>query len=227
MRVFLDNPWFSSLPGAEADALLNAATSLRLARGKFLFRQGDRFNASRDAFWGIASGMIKFCVNHQNGSEAILTIFEPGIWFGETALLCRGPRPATAVALTDCELLAVSAARFDTLMEGGAFARAIAALEAKRLELTFGSLADIALQSTRERIARRLVRLAHGDVAQSNAGRRVVDICQDSIAMMLGISRTTLNKELRGLAKIGAIELRYGRIEIKDPALLIAVAEGS
>jgi CRP-like cAMP-binding protein len=88
------------------------------------------------------------------------------------------------------------------------------------LRLAYGLLADSALQSTRERVRRRLVLLAHGDVTQSRSGRSSVTTSQDNLAMMLGISRPTLNKELQALAKLGAITLRYGRIEIRDMQLL-------
>ncbi|WP_272931280.1 hypothetical protein [Burkholderia aenigmatica] len=37
--------------------------------------------------------------------------------------------------------------------------------------------------------------------------------------------KPSLNKELQALAKMGAIELRYGHIAIKDIELLIATSE--
>ena len=42
-----------------------------------------------------------------------------------------------------------------------------------------------------------------------------------SLAMMLGVSRPTLNKELQALPKLGAISLHYGYVEISDMRLLI------
>ncbi|HIH2751668.1 TPA: Crp/Fnr family transcriptional regulator [Burkholderia lata] len=225
MQVFFDNPWFASLPRADADALLTAARPSRLAQGEILFRQGEPFNDARDGFFGIAKGAIKFFIVHADGSEAILTIFEPGIWFGEPMLLDRQVRTGTAVALEDTELLVVSALHFDALMLRNAFARAIAVMEARRLVDAFGILADVALRSARTRVARRLVLLARGDLTHAASRRRTIETSQDNIAMMLGMSRTTLNKELQALAKMGAIELRYGHIAIKDIELLIATSE--
>ena len=40
--------------------------------------------------------------------------------------------------------------------------------------------------------------------------------------MMLGLSRPTLNKELRSLESAGAIALHYGRIDIVNLPLLLA-----
>jgi hypothetical protein len=43
----------------------------------------------------------------------------------------------------------------------------------------------------------------------------------DNLALMLGVSRPTLNKELQALAKMGVISLHYGHVEIKNMGLLI------
>ena len=225
MQVFFDNPWFASLPRADADAVLAAARPVRLAQGEILFRQGDAFDEARDGFVGVVKGAIKFCVIHPDGSEAILTIIEPGNWFGEAMLLDPHVRTTTTVAVEDTELLVVSAEDFRSMMQRNAFAQAMAAMEARRLISVFGILADVALRSTRTRVARRLVLLARGDLTQAVNERRTIDTSQDNIAMMLGVSRTTLNKELQALAKMGAIELRYGRIEVKDIELLVATAD--
>jgi CRP/FNR family transcriptional regulator, cyclic AMP receptor protein len=226
MQVFFDNPWFGSLPKEVADALLGSARVLRLAQGEVLFRQGDPFNESRDGFFGVAKGAIKFFVIHPDGNEAILTIIEPGNWFGEVMLLDRHPRTTTTVAMEDTELVVVSAENFNAMMQNVVFAQAVATMEARRLLAVFGLLADIALRSTRTRVARRLVILARGDLSASSSERPVIGTSQDNIAMMLGVSRTTLNKELQALAKIGAIELRYGKIEVKDLNLLVETSNG-
>ncbi|MDF7007958.1 helix-turn-helix domain-containing protein, partial [Escherichia coli] len=78
---------------------------------------------------------------------------------------------------------------------------------------------------TRARVARRIASLAHGDVSQSAEGRASISTSQDALAMMLGISRQTLSKELQALVQLGAIRLRSGHIEIQDMALLRDASE--
>ncbi|WP_218511519.1 Crp/Fnr family transcriptional regulator [Variovorax sp. dw_308] len=220
MNVFDENPWFKALPEEEAEALLAAASARHLAAGEFLFRQGDTAMAPTGAFFGVASGLIKLSILHPDGNEAILTIIEPGNWIGEVAVLEGAPRAHTAIAVGDTDVLAVSADKFGQLMQRPVFSHAIAVQVATRLRLAYGLMGDSALQSTLERIVRRLVLLAHGDVTDSIEERSVITASQDTLAMMLGISRPTLNKELQVLVKRGAIALRYGRIEILDMQLL-------
>jgi CRP/FNR family cyclic AMP-dependent transcriptional regulator len=224
MQMFFDNPWFATLPPALGRAMLEAGRTVRLAQGELLYLQGEPTASVRDGIWGVASGAMRLSVMHENGNEAILTIVEPGNWFGETALLEDLPRAATATAHEDSELLAVSAERFVALMRDADFAFAIARLEAQRLRAALGLLADMALHGTRARVARRLLMLAHGDLTNAGSARRIIVASQDHIAMMLGVGRTTLNTELRALARSGAITLRYGQIEVLDLELLGAAA---
>jgi CRP-like cAMP-binding protein len=73
-----------------------------------------------------------------------------------------------------------------------------------------------ALLGTRERIVRLLAVLAYGGLTQSNTERKKVSTSQDTLAMMLGITRQTLNKELRTLTELGLITSRYGEIELNE-----------
>lgn len=225
MNAFAANPWFQSLPGHVAEALLDATVPVPIGAGAFLFRQGDPMDAGSHAFFGVARGALKLSIFNADGDEAILTLVEPGNWFGGVSTLDQQPRGHCAIALEDAEVLAVSVERFEALMRDAAFAGAIARLVATRLRLAYGSLASAALQGTRARVARRIASLAHGDVSLSAQGRASISTSQDALAMMLGISRQTLSKELQALVKLGAIRLRYGHIEIQDMTLLLDVSE--
>ena len=72
-------------------------------------------------------------------------------------------------------------------------------------------------------VARRLLLLARGDATAARNGRAVVTVSQESFAMMLGITRQTLSKELKALAAQGALALGYGRIEVVSLPLLEAL----
>ncbi|MYN03587.1 cyclic nucleotide-binding domain-containing protein [Pseudoduganella sp. DS3] len=224
MHVFQNNPWFAGLPAAQAQALLALTRPVRLAAGEPLYVQGSFSGTADDGFWGVLRGSLRLSVMHENGNEAILAMAEPGNWFGETGLLEGSGRTATATAQEETELLVVSAERFALLMQDVVFANAIARLEAQRLRAALGMIADMALHGTRARLARRLLMMARGDLTLAPSARSVITASQDHIAMMLGLGRTTLNKELRALARAGAITLRYGQIEVRDLQALRAAA---
>jgi CRP-like cAMP-binding protein len=97
-------------------------------------------------------------------------------------------------------------------------------LLARRVRLLYGLVEDAMLRSMRTRVARRLLALAHGDATLSSDTRLEVPVSQEALAMMLGITRQTLSKELKTLARDGVLRLAYGRIEISSPQALKAIA---
>jgi CRP/FNR family cyclic AMP-dependent transcriptional regulator len=208
------NPWFAALPLADRRALVAASERLRLAPGEMLFRQGDPLAAGGGAFYGVVSGGIKASSLREDGKEAILVVLEAGNWFGEISLIDHQPRTHDATAAGEAEVLALPRAAFDRLMKRPAFAMAVCRMLAARVRSLYGMVEDATLRSTRARVARRLLLLARGDATQARDARPVVPVSQEALAMMLGVSRQTLSKELQGLVQGGAVTLGYGRIEI-------------
>lgn len=220
LQAFHANPWFAALPLADRRALVAACERQRLAPGEMLFRQGDAVPAGAGAFYGLVSGGIKASSLREDGKEAILVVLEAGNWFGEISLIDRQPRTHDATAVVETELLALPRPAFDRLMKRPAFALGVCRMLAARVRSLYGMVEDATLRSTRARVARRLLLLARGDATQAREPRPVVPVSQEALAMMLGVSRQTLSKELQGLARAGAIELGYGKIAIASAAKL-------
>lgn len=217
------NPWFGALRLADRQALLHAAELLRLRPGEMLFRQGD----APGGFYGLLSGKLKISSLREDGREAIFVVLEAGNWMGEISLMDGQPRTHDATALGAVEVLVVPQPAFAALMEQAPFARAVAAMLASRVRSLYGMVEDAALRSTRARIARRLLLLARGDVTMADHARPVVPVSQEALAMMLGMTRQTLSKELKVLVAEGAVVLRYRRIEISSAARLKALSDPS
>ncbi|MGJ7541284.1 Crp/Fnr family transcriptional regulator [Variovorax sp. LT1R16] len=215
------NPWFAALPRAQRDGLLSVAEVHRLARGAMLYRQGDGLSGG---FYGLASGFIKVSTLRQDGREAILAMLEPGNWFGEISLIDGSLRSHDATALADAEVLVVPHAAFARQMRELAFAQAMALLLANRVRGLYSLMEDATLRDLRSRVARRLLALARGDATQSSQMRRQIALPQEAIAMMLGVTRQTLSKELHALAGQGVLTVGYGRIEIESFEALQAAA---
>jgi CRP/FNR family cyclic AMP-dependent transcriptional regulator len=208
------NPWFAGLPLADRRAVIAASERHRLAPGEMLFRQGDEVAPGSGAFYGVVSGGIKASSLREDGKEAILVVLESGNWFGELSLIDRQPRTHDATAIGEVEVLALPRAAFDRLMLRPAFALGVCRMLAGRVRSLYGMVEDATLRSTRARVARRLLLLARGDATQARDSRAVVPVSQEALAMMLGVSRQTLSKELQGLVRAGAVSLGYGKIAI-------------
>lgn len=213
-RAMEANPWFAAMPRTQREALLGASELVHVQRHAMVFRQGDSFQTAGGGFYGLAAGTIKISTLRQDGREAILAMLEPGNWFGEITLIDGSPRTHDATALSALDLLVVPPEAFALQMREVVFANAIAALLAARVRGLYSMMEDATLRGLRARVARRLLGLARGDATQSAELRRSVSLPQEALAMMLGITRQTLSKELNVLAGEGIVGLGYGRIEL-------------
>ncbi len=193
------NPWFTSIPRAQREALVGAAELLHVRRGAMVFRQGDTISTAGGGFYGLVAGSIKISSLRQDG---------------EITLIDGSPRTHDATALEALDLLVVPPEAFVQLMRDGVFANAIAAMLAARVRMLYGLAEDATLRSLRARVAHRLLVLARGDATQSPHTRSNVALPQEALAMMLGVTRQTLSKELNALAAEGLVSLGYGRIEL-------------
>ena len=110
-------------------------------------------------------------------------------------------------------------------MQNQTFFRAIAELQLIHMNWLYRMVEDATLHSTRARIARRLLLLAAGDVTMLSQSRPEVSVSHDTLAMMLGIARQTISLELKAMAGMGAIALRYGRIEIRSEDILTSLQD--
>ncbi|GKS95335.1 Crp/Fnr family transcriptional regulator [Acidovorax sp. SUPP2825] len=213
-RTLEGNPWFAALPAAQRNGLLGTAELVHLQRGAMPFRQGDPVGAAGSGFYGLLAGTLKISTLRDDGREAILVLLEPGNWFGEITLIDGSPRTHDATALTGVDLLVVPPAAFAAQMADPVFANAMATLLASRVRGLYSMMEDATLRGLRVRVVHRLLALARGDATQSATLRPSVAVPQEALAMMLGVTRQTLSKELNALAQEGLIGLRYRRIEL-------------
>ena len=81
--------------------LAKVVDSIRLQAGEMLFQAGE----PGESLFIVRSGSIELSIKDTAGQKIVLTVADEGQLFGELSLLDSGPRTATAVALTDAELL--------------------------------------------------------------------------------------------------------------------------
>lgn len=212
--------WFSHLPASLQDSLLDNARLRRLAPGQYLFRRGD----PPCGLYAVVEGMVRVGAVSEQGKEALLSLVEAPHWFGEICLFDGQPRTHDACAEGACTLLQVPQASLVRLLnEQPAYWRQFALLMSHKLRLAFINLEQLSLMPAPARVANRLLAMAagYGEVAQS---RRLLQLPQEQLALMLSLSRQTTNQILKDLQHQGILRLSYGEIEILDAERLRALA---
>ena len=92
---------FDHLTEDDRANLANVIDELKVAEGQTLFEAGD----PGDSLFIVVRGEIELFIKDMVGQKIVLHSAQPGDMFGELAMLDSGPRTATALALSDTEVL--------------------------------------------------------------------------------------------------------------------------
>jgi CRP-like cAMP-binding protein len=150
-----------------------------------------------------------------DGREKILEFLDAGDFFGEMSLLDDAPRSASVRALSDARILALSRADFLNVMRRNAdVAMAVVQELARRLRDTDEQASSLSFQRVKQRTQGLLQRLAKDD---AGGGRRITPVLtHQQIADMIGTSRETVTRALKGLKQQGWLEQEGKRYRVPD-----------
>lgn len=104
---------FSGLSEDALRVLAGKATTRKLAKDDILMRKGE----SGDSLFLIHDGWVKIVTEDSKGDELIINKCGPGETIGEMALLDRGPRSATVIALEAAEVLELKQDVFEEMLD--------------------------------------------------------------------------------------------------------------
>jgi CRP/FNR family transcriptional regulator, cyclic AMP receptor protein len=190
-------------------------------RDQIVFSQGD----PADSVYCVQSGRVKVAVVSGEGKEAIVAILQPGSFCGEECLTGHALRLSTARALTECRLSRMTKAGvMRALHEDEQFAELFMTYLIQRTIRVQEDLVDQLLNSTEKRLARLLLVLAnYGKEERSEV--IVPRINQETLAEMIGTSRTHVNFFMNKFRQLGFIEYNGGDIKVNASLLNMLLRE--
>ncbi|WP_434573169.1 Crp/Fnr family transcriptional regulator [Pseudomonas sp. Z3-6] len=204
--------WYSHLPAELQNSLLGMARVRHLPPGHRLFQRGD----PPCGLYAVLEGAVRVGAVNEQGKEALLSVVEAPHWFGEICLFDGQPRTHDAVVVGQGVLLHVPQAPLLVfLQEQPIHWRHLALLMSHKLRLTFINLEHLSLMPAPARLAHRLLMIAEG-YGETEPARRILQLPQEQLALMLSLSRQTTNQILKDLQAQGILHLGYGEIEIVD-----------
>ena len=224
-EVLAKVPLFSDLPDEERERLGTLLRSRRYARGEVIFLEGDQGTA----LCLIAEGRIRIQLTGADGREVVINVYGPGEIFGELALLDGEPRSADAIAQDAARVFWLQRDDFSAFLDSHPrAAMTMLASLSRRLRHTTRVVQDATFRDVPSRLARVLLDLAARNGQAVEHGIRIESrSTQGELAAMVGASRETVNRALRGFEQRGLIRWEANRILIAEPAQLRARAEGA
>jgi len=210
------------LPPFNAQAFLDSAglpkAVVDYGRDETIFTQGD---VCEDVFY-IQVGGVKLSVLSKTGREAVVAMLGPGDFFGEGCLAGQLVRMGSATAITPSTILLVPQKRMEQLLrkQHAMSDRFIAHMLARNIRIE-QDLVDQLFNSSEKRLARTLLLLARYG-KQDKPIRSVPKISQETLAEIVGTTRSRVNFFLNKFKKLGFIEYD-GELPIKINNSLLSV----
>jgi CRP/FNR family cyclic AMP-dependent transcriptional regulator len=219
LAVLRKHPIFCDLDPEALDQLCRYAKHATLKRGAAIFSKGDPGNS----LVAVIRGTVKISISSAEGRSAILNLIGPGEIFGEVALLDGLARTADATANTNCEIFVIDRREFLPFVRTQpALAMKFIELLCARLRWTSDQVEEVILQDLAGRLASALIRLT--EKHKLAPGGRTIAITQQEISEMVGMTRESINKQLRAWAARNWVRLEHGAIVVLDTESLQALA---
>jgi CRP/FNR family transcriptional regulator, cyclic AMP receptor protein len=181
-------------------------TIVKHEKNDIIFSQGDAGNA---VFY-VQDGKVKLTVVSQQGKEAVVAILDSASFFGEACLAGETFRMATATALEEATILRIEKqAMIDVLHKEPAFSELFMGYLLSRNIRIQEDLVDQLFNSSEKRLARILLLLAHfGKDKQPETA--IAKVSQETLAEMVGTTRSRVSFFLNKFRKLGFIEYNGG-----------------
>jgi CRP-like cAMP-binding protein len=171
-----------------------------------VFTQG----APANSVFYVQEGGVKLSVLSSTGKEAVVAMLGPGDFFGEGCLAGQPMRMGTAKAVMTTALLRISKADMVRMLhEHSEFSdRFIAHMLTRNIRIE-EDLVDQLFNSSEKRLARTLLLLArYGE--EGTALRVLPKLSQETLAEMVGTTRSRVNFFMNKFRKLGLIEYNGG-----------------
>ena len=220
LSVLRKHPIFCDLEPEAFDQLSRYAKHSTLKRGAPIFSKGD----PGTSMFAVISGTVKISITSADGRSAILNLIGAGEIFGEMAVLDRQARSTDATANTNCELFIIDRREFIPFVKSQPeLAMKFIELLCMRLRRTSEQVEQIILQNLPGRLASALLRLT--EKHKLAPGGRTIAVTQQEISEMVGMTRESINKQLRVWADRKWVRLEHGAIVVLNAEPLQVLAE--
>jgi CRP/FNR family cyclic AMP-dependent transcriptional regulator len=189
-------------------------------RGESIYSQGE----AADSVMYVQKGGVKFSVVNGSGKEAVVAMFGPNDFFGEGCMAGQSVRMGTATAITPTTLLVIDKNELLRVLhaEHELSDYFITYMLAHNIRVE-EDLIDQLFNSSEKRLARTLLLLARYG-KQEQPERILAKVSQETLAKMVGTTRSRVNFFMNKFRKLGFIEYN-GKIKVNKSLLTVVLHE--
>ena len=170
----------------------------------------------------LKAGSIKLAVVSKRGKEAVVGLVKPGEFFGEGCLTGQTVRMASAVTMAQSTIIKIAkSAMIEALHTRTEFAEKFTAYLLAKNARSEADLVDLLFNSSEKRLARMLLLLANFG-KDGNLAQVTTRISQETLAEMIGTTRSRVSSFMNKFRKLGFIEYN-GHLTIHSSLLNVVL----
>ena len=178
----------------------------RYDAGDLIISQGDDCS---DVHY-IEKGLVKLTLVSEGGKGAVLGILGQGDFFGESCIINQSAHLTSAVALVPCMIVIIKRRTMVRLIEEEpSVSRYLINYLLMRNQSMQQDIIDHLFHSSEKRLARTLLMLAQYGKGEK-ASHVLANISQDTLAEMIGTTRSRVNFFMNKFRKLGFIQYNGG-----------------
>jgi len=190
-------------------------------RTQTVFAQGD----PADAVFYLESGQVKLTVVSAGGRAAVIALLDPGHFFGEGCLAGQAVRMATASAVRASRIVRIEKKTMIALLHREPeFSELFTAYVLARNVRIEEDLVDQLFNSSEKRLARLLLLLAHFG-KESKPETVIPKISQDTLASMVGTTRSRVSFFMNRFRKLGFVDYDGGGLHVHSALLSVILRD--
>jgi len=203
--------WSRDLSEAEFERARRGIVEKAYGKGAYICHRGDRL----DSWTGVSEGLLKLGTVSRSGKAVTLAGLRSGGWFGEGTVLKNEARQYDLVALRETRLALMDRTVFLWLFENSVgFNRFLVRQLNERLG-QFIALAEYdRMLDAPGRLARNIAWLFNPVLYRELSPH--LDISQEELGLLSGMSRQMANKSLQILEQKGMLRIEHGGITVLD-----------
>ena len=208
-------PWLASLPDDALQELVQASRLVSFQDKETIARRGRTLSHLHI----VRQGRLSLSITGRTGRRHVFGQLQAGQVFGLIPVIEQSTAIHDANSLGHSEVVLLPGeALFKAMQKNAGLAIELLRVICQRSRRLHDLLADRNLLPIGGQLVKVLLNMAtlYGQIPSSHGGPIDLQISQASLADTLGISRQSLNSELKNLQALGCIELSYSRVRLLD-----------
>ncbi len=213
---------FATLSDADAWELIGLARQENVPARQTIFQVGQK----GDSLHIDLEGRVKISLSSEEGKEAILSILSAGEVFGEMSLFDGEPRSAAVTTMEPCRFLVLRRqALLPFLEKRPQVMLELIAEMSRRLRATNTLVGNLSFLDLSTRLARILLNLVQQYGKLTDQGIVIgLKLSQEELGHLVGVSRESVNRQLRLWVEAGVIAHDHGSLIVRDSDALFREA---